>query len=414
MIKIFKIAIVILFFILFSCKKENNTHPKEISGFDNSPVTVGSMQPFLFAKNDQVFMSWTQKKSDSIYGLNFSSFSEGKWSTVKEITNGRNWFINWADFPSITKNGKHLLVHHLQKSDNATYAYDIRLNLSNDNGENWHKDFMLHNDGTKTEHGFVSMLPYEKDSFMVTWLDGRNTESGASHEENGQHQSKAAMNLRAAKVLSTGKIIDDTLIDEKTCDCCQTSTVITEKGPFIVYRDRSDKDVRDIYFSRMVDGSWTIPQPVYNDNWVINGCPVNGPKADAKGNTVVIAWFTAAGNIPKVNIAFSANNGNGFDQPIQIDLGNPIGRVDIALIDEENALVSWIESTEDSANFMALRVNRNGKKNNSVLLGEISASRASGFPQLELMNDTVFLAWNHIFEDQIIIKTKSIPISTFN
>ena len=164
----------------------------------------------------------------------------------------------------------------------------------------------------------------------------------------------------------------------------------------------------------MVDGSWTIPQPVYNDNWVINGCPVNGPKADAKNNTVVVAWFTAAGNIPKVNIAFSVNNGKGFDQPIQIDLGSPIGRVDVALIDEENALVSWVESTEDDANFMALKVNRNGKKHNVVLLSEISASRASGFPQLELMNDTVFLAWNHIFEDQIIIKTKSIPISNFN
>ena len=414
MIKIFKIAIVISSFILFACKREHKIHPNEILSFDNSPATVGSMQPFLFIDDDQILMSWTQKKSDSLYGLNFSSFSEGKWSKVKEITKGSNWFINWADFPSIAKNDSNLLVHHLQKSDRATYAYDIRLNLSNDNGENWQKDFMLHNDGTKTEHGFVSMLPYEKDSFMVAWLDGRNTEAGEGHGENDEHQNKGAMNLRAAKVLFTGDVISDTLIDEKTCDCCQTTAVITQKGPVIVYRDRSDEEVRDIYISRMVDGSWTIPQPVFKDNWVINGCPVNGPKAASKNNTLVVAWFTAAGNIPKVNIAFSVNNGKSFDQPIQIDLGSPIGRVDIALIDEENALVSWIESTEDSANFMALKVNRNGKKNNSVLFGEISASRASGFPQFELMDDTVFLAWNHIFEDQIIIKTKSIPISTFN
>ena len=414
MIKIFKIAIVISFFILFSCKKEHKIQPKEILSFDNSPVVAGSMQPFLFTKGEQVLMSWTQKKSDSLFGLNFVSFSKGKWSKVKEIGIGNNWFINWADFPSIAKNGSNLLVHYLQKSDSTTYAYDIRLKLSNDNGENWHKDFILHNDGTKTEHGFVTMLPYEKDSFMVTWLDGRNTEAGTGHGEIDQHLGKGAMNLRAAKVLSTGEIIDDTLIDEKTCDCCQTTAVITQKGPVVVYRDRSDEEVRDIYISRMVDGSWTIPQPVFNDHWVINGCPVNGPKAASKNNTMVVAWFTAAKNIPKVNIAFSMNNGKSFDQPIQIDLGSPIGRVDIALIDEENALVSWIESTEANANFMALKVNINGNKNNAVLLSEISASRASGFPQLELLDDTVFLAWNHIFEDQIIIKTKSIPISTFN
>ena len=414
MIKIFKIAIVIFFFILFSCKKKNNTHPKEIFSFDNSPVTAGSMQPFLFAKNDQVFMSWTQKKSDSLYGLNFASFSEGKWSEVKEIRSGSNWFVNWADFPSITKSGSNMLAHYLQKSDNATYAYDIRLNLSNDRGENWHKDFLLHNDGTKTEHGFVTMIPYENDTFIVTWLDGRNTGSGKGHEENDEHQGNGAMNLRAANVLSTGEVISDALLDDKTCDCCQTTAVITQKGPIVFYRDRSNEEIRDIYFSRMVDGSWSIPQAVFNDHWVINGCPVNGPKADSKDNTVVVAWFTAAGNVPKVNIAFSVNNGKTFDLPIKIDLGNPIGRVDVALINEDNALVSWIESTDENANFMALKVNRSGKKNNTLLLSEISASRASGFPQLELMNDTVLLAWNHIFEDQIIIRTKSIPISSFN
>ena len=104
-------------------------------------------------------------------------FPKGKWSKVKEIGIGNNWFINWADFPSIAKNGSNLLVHYLQKSDSTTYAYDIRLKLSNDNGENWHKDFILHNDGTKTEHGFVTILPYEKDSFhgnMAGWPEYRS------------------------------------------------------------------------------------------------------------------------------------------------------------------------------------------------------------------------------------------------
>jgi len=157
-----------------------------------------------------------------------------------------------------------------------------------------------------------------------------------------------AMNIRTATILSNGEIVDDTLVDHKTCDCCQTSAAITSKGPIIVYRDRTDNEIRDIYISRLIDDKWTKPKAVHNDNWEINGCPVNGPKADAIGNTLVVAWFTAANDKPKVNLSFSSNNGETFNTPIRIDNGKPIGRVDVALIDDNNAIVSWMETKENN------------------------------------------------------------------
>jgi hypothetical protein len=106
------------------------------------------------------------------------------------------------------------------------------------------------------------------------------------------------------------------LIDAKTCDCCQTSATITAKGPVVVYRDRNDDEVRGIYISRLLDGSWTIPKPIHNDYWVINGCLVNGPKVAAFDNTLTVAWFTEADAIPKVNLIFSNDSGKSFDTPI--------------------------------------------------------------------------------------------------
>jgi hypothetical protein len=164
----------------------------------------------------------------------------------------------------------------------------------------------------------------------------------------------------------------------------------------------------------LLDGSWTIPKSIHNDNWVINGCPVNGPKAATYDNTLAIAWFTAADNIPKVNIVFSKDSGANFDTPIQIDNGKPIGRVDVALLDKNNALVSWMESTEDAAEIKVIKVNSNGKKQQPVIISSISAARGSGFPQLEVINDVVYLAWNNISENQSTIKIKNIPINTFN
>lgn len=84
----------------------------------------------------------------------------------------------------------------------------------------------------------------------------------------------------------------------------------------MVYRDRNDDEVRGIYISRLLDGSWTIPKPIHNDYWVINGCLVNGPKVAAFDNTLTVAWFTEADAIPKVNLIFSNDSGKSFDTPI--------------------------------------------------------------------------------------------------
>lgn len=409
MIKILKILSLV--FVLVSCIEKKDVKDMKAIGSMESPTIAVSKQPFLFARDDQLIMTWMQKVNDSTFALKYSMRDKNKWTKPVEITTGENWFVNWADFPAIAKNNNNLLVHFLQKSAESTYAYNIHLMLSNTNGDTWNNDFLLHTDSTNTEHGFVTLLPYKEGSFFVTWLDGRNTVVG-EHED--EHGSSGAMTIRAATVLPTGFVVDDILVDAKTCDCCQTSAAITSKGPVIVYRNRSDKEIRDIYISRLIDGIWTIPKPIYNDHWVINGCPVNGPKAASIGNTLAVAWFTAANNIPKINIAFSKNNGANFEEPIQIDSDKPIGRVDLALIDENDALVSWMSTTKDSAEIRVIKVNINRVMHKPVVITELSASRESGFPQLEILNNLVYVAWNNISNNQSNIKIKKYPLDVFD
>ncbi|HBK72359.1 MAG TPA: hypothetical protein DDZ39_12015 [Flavobacteriaceae bacterium] len=194
--------------ILFiSCKDDKG---KEKLGVIESPSVADSMYPFLFNNGSELFMSWTQKINDSVYSVNFSSLRNQEWSKPIEIAKGNDWFVNWADFPAIAVNKENILTHFLQKSDPETFAYNVHLKLSNDKGKHWKDDFLMHTDSTKTEHGFVTLLPYQEDSFFVTWLDGRNT-GGGSHDE--EHSSHGAMNIRAATVLASGEIIDDRLID---------------------------------------------------------------------------------------------------------------------------------------------------------------------------------------------------------
>lgn len=404
------LILIFVCILVVSCKEKKKTTDVFSVKTIKSPALAVSMQPFLFSNDGTLFMSYTQQVNDSVYTLKFSSLAGNKWTAPTEIANGKDWFVNWADFPAIAVNKPNMMAHFLQKSDPATFAYDVHATVSNDNGKHWNDDFILYTDSTKTEHGFVTMLPYKNDSFFVTWLDGRNTGSGSHGEE---HSSSGAMNIRTATVLPSGEVIEDTLVDDKTCDCCQTGAAITPNGPIIVYRNRTDDEVRDIYISRWVAGSWTSPMPINNDHWVINGCPVNGPKAASFENTLAVAWFTAADNTPKVNLAFSKDNGAHFNAPIQIDNGKPIGRVDVAFLDAENVLVSWMESTDTDAELKVVKVGLDGIKQKDVTITALSGSRKSGFPQLEIVNNTVYMAWNDITQEETTIKTVSIPDSAF-
>ena len=116
--------------------------------------------------------------------------------------------------------------------------------------------------------------------------------------------------------------------------------------------------MRDIYVTRMVNGAWTEGRPVHADGWVMPACPVNGPQADADGQRVAVAWFTAADSTPAVKLAYSTDGGATFAAPVRVDGGNPEGRVDVQLLADGGALVSWIERTGETE--AAVRVRRVG------------------------------------------------------
>jgi hypothetical protein len=320
--------------------------------------------------------------------LKYSRLKENQWSEPVVIASGNTWFVNWADYPMIATNGNQFVSHFLDKSGESTYAYDVKLTTSNDGGINWLTPVLLNDDRKQAEHGFVTLLPYG-DNFFVAWLDGRNTVmegmEGMDHHE-GHH---GAMSLRAAIIDGKGNKISEWELDNKTCDCCQTSAAITSNGPVVVYRDRSDEEMRDMSIVRLVDGHWTEPASIHNDQWKIAGCPVNGPRIAAKGNIVVATWFTVAGDTSKVNVIFSRDGGASFGEPIRIDDGNPIGRVDVEILDEGTAMVSWMEGIM----IKAARVHANGTIDSSLTVASTSDSRSSGFPQMTKSGNQLIFAW---------------------
>ncbi len=366
-----------------------------------SPTTSKSAEPHLFTDGDgTVYLSWVEKMEDQT-ALKFSSLANDQWAAPSTIAYGKTWFVNWADYPMMVTNGNQFAAHFLDKSGQGTYAYDVKLTMSNNKGESWQEPFIIHDDKKQAEHGFVTVLPFG-DNFFVTWLDGRNTVmegmEGMEGMEDMDHEGHhGSMSLRAAVISNAGVKINEWELDNKTCDCCQTTAAITSSGPIVIYRDRSDEEIRDMSIVRLVNGQWTEPQAVHQDNWKIAGCPVNGPRADVEGSLLAVAWFSAATDTAHVNVIFSSDGGATFGKPVRVDEGKAIGRVDVVLIDESTAVVSWMEGTM----IRAAKVNFDGTKEPSVLIASSSESRSSGFPQMTKSGNKLIFAWTDDKEKNI-------------
>jgi hypothetical protein len=360
-----------------------------------SPAGAGSAQPNLTVSPDgRVHLSWIERLDGGRFSLRFAVREGEGWSAPRVIAEGANWFVNWADFPSmvVLPDGS-LAAHWLVKSAPGTFDYDVAIARSFDGGKTWSKPFTPHRDGVKAEHGFVSLFAEKDGSLAAVWLDGREMKPPVANSHDHGH---GEMTLRYVRIKRDGTLTEEALLDARVCECCQTSAAMSAAGPLVVYRDRSDKEIRDISIVRGTDGKWSAPRPVATDNWQINGCPVNGPAIAAEGQRAAVAWFTSAGNVPRVKLAFSNDAGATFGAPIVVDDGNPVGRVDVLLLADGGAMVCWLEKLSDGG---AVRVRRvhpqqlGGKLDRAVTVAPSGTARSNGFPQMVRAGQSLVFAW---------------------
>ena len=396
-----KFIITFTLLTIISCTK------KEIF-IENIPFLYGNnnAQPNLVYSNGTLSLSWISSKNENIASLHFSQFKKGKWIKPQTIANGSDWFVNWADFPAHAINEDLIITSYLKKSDSGTYTYDVILNLQKLSGEKIKKDFLLNTDGVKAEHGFVSIIPSNKKGFFITWLDGRNT---VEKKLDGHHKP---MTIRFAEITNKGDVINESELDAAACDCCQTSIANTNNGPIVVYRDRSEKEVRDIYTIRNINGVWEEPNPLHNDGWIINGCPVNGPKVAVNSTNLAIAWFTVVNDNPLVNVSFSKTNGDSFGMPLKLNDHDAIGRVDVAFLNNEEVIVSYMEVDDIGTYLRIKKVSVNGKVSKPITISKIDGGRNTGVPQLEIINNEIFIVWTISIDG--MNQLKSIKLSSKN
>jgi Neuraminidase (sialidase) len=82
-------------------------------------------------------------------------------ASTTTVASGNNWFLSYADPPTVLRRPGGTLVASWLISTNPIYeGNDLQVSYSQDNGKTWARPFVPHHDGTEQQHAFHPFSSY--------------------------------------------------------------------------------------------------------------------------------------------------------------------------------------------------------------------------------------------------------------
>jgi len=360
------------------------------------PALEQSGMPFLAqSSSGQIYLSWIDPLPNGEHALRFSQWSGTAWSKPETVANGRNWFVNWADFPSIAIHPDGTLFAHwlARPAAGGKWGYGIHIAQRDPKTGVWRESAGLSTDNKEDYAGFLSFVSQKSISGAV-YLSPPEQTKAAVHDHQNHSGEEHRKTLRFVVLGPDGSVLNDRELDADACSCCQTAIAATSSALLAAYRDHLPGEIRDISIVRFVDGAWTPPRTLHEDGWKINGCPTDGPTIATVRDHAAIAWLTRAGGVAKVQLAVSADAGASFSKPVRVDDGNPLGRPVLTPLDERSYLIAWLEKTDGAkAEVRLRRVTLNGQQGSPITAATVPSGRAVGLPKIAVSGNQIMVAW---------------------
>ncbi|MEX2574436.1 MAG: hypothetical protein WD317_09070 [Balneolaceae bacterium] len=390
-------VIVIALFLFISCNDERQ-RPHEDYVFGN-PAGNGSRFPSLSAEEDGSFyMSWLTRIEEEIFALEYASFSDGSWQNPQTVHVGNDFFVSWADFPSVaTFAGDPVAFQWARKPETDSRDYSVQISFPGEELRHWNH-VPLPASGTASEQGFVTMLPLGRDRVLVTWMEGNQLHNSDtdSDTDTGAEEETA---LHSAVIHADASIEHERVIDRAACNCGPADLVPVEGGAIAVYRGPAADGSRDISLGRFdaETGSWSEPETVFSGKGQGQavGSPVHRPEAAAHGDNLAIAWHTEGeedeGGL--IRIVFSEDGGLSFSEPVVVSGGDADGRFDVTGAPDGSFYISWMERTRSFARIFLQKAEQSALTGDPVYIGSTDIGRNSGYPRLAALDDGIMVAW---------------------
>ena len=393
----------------------------EPPGFTNatsiSSVSGDSELPRLLVSSDGIFTIWTETesgKSDVLFSkstdggytfdnpVNLSATTNGQSSYPQFVEKENHVYVVWQSslsgtstilmtksldggisfekpiqlsdesqlsaFPQIAMSGNNVYSSWIEKSaDNST---NIIFAKSNDQGNSFGAPLhVTHNMGNSG----IPKLSADGNDVYLAWEDN----------------SRGDYEVFLSKSSDSGASFHVPLDISTTTGQSGTPEVIASgNNVYAVWMDNTSGNY-DIFFTKSSDGGATFEKPIDISN--LKG-DSGYPQFAVWENNIYVTWTqTMSGINYDVFFAKSSNNGDTFDQPINLsnNLG-PSGWPQI--VSDGNIYVSWVDSSFGKFDILITKSTDGGATFESPT--NLSHSKSESYEnQMAALNNTVYMVW---------------------
>ncbi|WP_439880121.1 sialidase family protein [Pontibacter sp. MBLB2868] len=186
------------------------------------------------------------------------------------------------------KNGDMIAMFAVSNpNEKNAYAGLVYYTQSFDNGKSWTTPKQLaENTVNSIDERYFDLELLPNDEVAAIWLDSR------------KNTDKEGSSLYFASTRGRDGFVGEKVIDTQLCQCCRTDLYLDgQQKLHVAYRGIMNDSIRDMMY--MVSGdngkSFSKPERISADNWVIQGCPHTGPAMTSNQNGLHYAWFTMGG-----------------------------------------------------------------------------------------------------------------------
>lgn len=270
--------------------------------------TLPGAVPYL-TKDDKgaVVLSWVRTLPDSSFVFCYARSTDGgvTFGSPVVVTSSTNIKPHSENLPKVIfKPSGEIIALWGAASHNPKnkYAGNVYYSQSFDKGRSWSAATPLVRDTAGYDQRYFDVALLPGGEVAIVWLDNRKT------------TDKEGSALYYAATSGPTGFTAERRVAENCCPCCRTDLFVDRRGGLhVIYRGILRDSVRDMVHSASVNGghSFTDPQPISPDNWVIDGCPHTGPSMTENGQGLHFAWYTG-GTRKGSFYTHSFNNGQSF------------------------------------------------------------------------------------------------------
>ena len=349
-----------------------------------------------------IVVSWIKKTGSSSF-IYCYAVSINNEKTI-EIPGSNNVFPHGENMPKIIFKpfGEIIAVWGgTNPNPENSYAGLVYYSQSFDDGKTWSKVNKLVHDTSGFDQRYFDVALLPNGEAAIIWLDNRNKTIAEGSS------------LYFAETQGMSGFQHERMVTGPCCPCCRTDLFVdSKKNIHILYRAIINDSIRDmVHIVSANDGqTFSTPERISKDNWVINGCPHTGPAMTENKDGIQLTWFTGGGN---GGIYFcNSKDGKTFSAR-QMVSGQAAKHCQIISLSDDQTVITWNENFTKE-NTLSSRIGievRNANGENPLKKFITPESRVATFPVIKSIDsNTALIAYTESVNDKDYIKYKIITL----